>query len=115
MIACTSSPRPGGQTTIRVSATRTISTSDCPAPTVSTMMVSKPAASSTSTMRLVARDSPPRCPREATERTKTFSWPPCSAMRTRSPSTAPPEIGLEGRPRRPRCAGPAPAARRGAR
>ncbi len=51
LAACTSSPSPGGHTTIVVSASVATSTSDCPAPTVSTITVSNPAASSRSTTR----------------------------------------------------------------
>ena len=47
-------------------------------------------------MPRVVGDSPPRCPREATERMKTSGCAPCSPMRTRSPSTAPPVMGLDG-------------------
>ena len=44
-IAWISSPRPGTITTIVVSAALTISTSDCPTPTVSTIITSLPKAS----------------------------------------------------------------------
>jgi hypothetical protein len=73
-----------------VSASAATSTSDCPAPTVSTTTTSKPAASSRSTMRRAGFASPPGCPREASERMNTASAAPDSAMRMRSPSTAPP-------------------------
>jgi hypothetical protein len=72
------------------------STSDCPTPTVSTMTSSNPAASRTSTACGVANDRPPRWPRDAIERMNTSgsAWWPC--MRTRSPSSAPPENGDDG-------------------
>ena len=96
LIACTSSPRPGGQTTTRVSASAAMRVSDWPVPTVSTITRSKPAASKQSTAARVARDNPPSSPRAESERMKTFGSAPCSPMRTRSPSTAPPVMGLDG-------------------
>ena len=73
-----------------------ISTSSCPTPTVSMMMTSLPAASSTSAASAVARASPPRCPRVAMLRMNTPSSATCVCMRRRSPSTAPPLKGLVG-------------------
>ena len=96
LIAWMSSPSPGAETTILVWASSAISTSAWPAPTVSTTTTSLPAASITSTTRAAVRESPPRCPREASERTNTASSPACSCMRMRSPRMAPPENGLEG-------------------
>src|SRR5499426_353964 len=60
------------------------------------MTGSNPAASSTSMIRAVPRDTPPRWPREATDRRNT-RWPaPCPPRRTRPPRIAPPVTGLEG-------------------
>ena len=111
--ACTSSPRPGGQTTTRVSASAAMRVSDWPVPTVSTMTRSKPAASKQSTAARAARDRPPSSPRAENERMKAFGCAAFSPMRMRSPSTAPPVIGLDGSiaitaTRRP-CASQAPS------
>ena len=57
MSAWTSSPSPGGQTTIRASARATIAVSDSPVPTVSTRMRSKPQASKASTGERRARQA----------------------------------------------------------
>ena len=94
--ACTSSPAPGTTVTIDTSAVRTMSTSSCPTPTVSMMTTSRPAASSTSATSLVARASPPRCPRVAMLRMNTPGSAACACMRTRSPRIAPPVNGLVG-------------------
>ena len=82
--------------TILTSAISAISTSDCPAPTVSRTITSKPAASIRSATRAAEADRPPRCPRDASERMNTPASIVCSAIRIRSPRTAPPVIGLEG-------------------
>ncbi len=94
--ACTASPIPGASSTSVVSAADAISTSDCPTPTVSISTISNPAASSTRTPCRVAAASPPRCPRDAMDRMKTSGSLACSCMRTRSPSSAPPEKGEDG-------------------
>ena len=96
LIAWTSSPSPGGQTTTRVSASATIAVSDWPVPTVSTITRSKPQASKQSTAARVARERPPSSPRAENERMKTFVCAAFAPMRMRSPSTAPPLIGLDG-------------------
>src|SRR3954467_8277647 len=87
------SPMPGASSTRVVSAIPAISTSDCPTPTVSTRTTSKPAASSTRNACGVDQARPPRCPREAIERMNTPESVAWSCMRTRSPSSAPPENG----------------------
>ncbi len=96
LMAWISSPNPGASTTTVVCARRAMSTSLCPAPTVSTMMISYPAASKIWVNEAVIRASPPTEPREAIERMKTPSSPERSRIRTRSPSTAPPVNGLDG-------------------
>ena len=96
MIAWISSPNPGDSTTRVVYARQAISTSLCPAPTVSIRMKSNPAASSTCTTPAVALARPPSSPREAIERINTPGSPASSRMRTRSPNIAPPVKGLEG-------------------
>ena len=75
---------------------RATSISACPTPTVSTKITGKPAASSTATAAVVERDRPPSWPRVASERMKTPSSVAWRCMRTRSPSSAPPENGLDG-------------------
>src|SRR4051812_5531666 len=94
--AWTSSPVPGTSVTIDTSAVRMMSTSSWPTPTVSMMMMSRPAASSTSAASPVARERPPRCPRVAMLRMNTPASEECVCMRSRSPSTAPPLNGLVG-------------------
>ena len=79
-----------------VSASEAISTSACPTPTVSTRTTSQPAASSTRSACGTAADSPPSWPREAIDRMKTPSSVAWSCIRTRSPSSAPPENGEDG-------------------
>ncbi len=74
-MAWISSPMPGASTTMVVCARRAISTSDWPAPTVSTRTMSNPAASSTWVTAAVARAMPPTAPREAIERMKTPASP----------------------------------------
>ena len=59
-------------------------------------ITSHPAASSTRIAWGVVHDNPPRCPREAIERMYTSGSSACSCMRTRSPSSAPPENGEDG-------------------
>ena len=62
LIAWTSSPRPGAETTTVVWEARTISTSSWPTPTVSRMMTPKPAASRISAASSAARAMPPVAP-----------------------------------------------------
>ena len=76
-------------TSITVPLRACTSTSFCPAPTVSTITTSNPAASRMVTASPVASDSPPRCPRLAMERMNTPSSRKWSTSRMRSPSTAP--------------------------
>src|SRR5256884_3060097 len=92
----TASPVIGISTTTVVCARVAISTSLCPAPTVSTITMSMPSASRTRTASKVARASPPACPRVAIDRMKTPGSTPVSAIRIRSPSTAPPVYGDVG-------------------
>ena len=94
--ACTSSPVPGMRVTIERSAVRMMSTSSWPTPTVSMMITSLPAASSTSAASPVARARPPRWPRVAMLRMNTPASPACVCIRSRSPRTAPPLNGLVG-------------------
>ena len=89
------SPVCGLNTTTVMSATADMPTSVWPAPTLSTMMGSNPAYSSTLEMPRTDRDTAPAAPLEATLR----MYVPESAdsvMRTRSPSMAPPVTWLVG-------------------
>ena len=95
-MACTSSPKPGASITSVVCAVEAIATSAWPTPTVSTMMRSKPATSSSVTTSPVVLLSPPRLPRVAMLRMKTPGSPLSARMRTRSPKIAPPVKGLVG-------------------
>src|SRR3990170_4917385 len=92
----TASPDRGISTTTVVCARFAISTSLCPAPTVSTKTMSMPSASRTRTASKVARAKPPGCPRVAIDRMNTPGSIPVSAIRIRSPSTAPPVNGEVG-------------------
>ncbi len=96
LMACMSSPNPGANTTTMVWATFTISTSDWPAPTVSTITTSFPEASKIFTASFVALAKAPTLPRVAILRIKTPSSVLSSCMRTRSPKKAPPVKGLDG-------------------
>src|SRR5487761_396463 len=93
---CTSSPIPGTRTTSVQSASRAISTSPCPTPTVSINTYFFPAASSSNAASLVACDNPPSEPRVAIERMNTPLSEACPCIRMRSPRIAPPVNGLDG-------------------
>src|SRR6266581_2223621 len=90
------SPLAGISTTTVVCARFAISTSLCPAPTVSTNTRSIPSASSTLTASNVASARPPGYPRVAMLRMNTSGSSDASAIRTRSPRIAPPVNGLDG-------------------
>src|SRR4051794_18622408 len=90
------SPRPGAISTTVVSASPATSTSLWPTPTVSTTTTSNPAASRTRIAWGVVHASPPRWPGEAIDRMKTPGSVAWSCIRTRSPSSAPPENGDDG-------------------
>jgi hypothetical protein len=79
-----------------LSASDTTSTSDWPTPTVSISTTSNPAASSTRSACGVAHERPPRWPRVAMDRMNTPGSVAWSCIRTRSPSSAPPENGEDG-------------------
>jgi hypothetical protein len=96
LIACTSSPDSGASRTTVVSAAAATSTSLWPVPTVSMRMSSKPAASMTAAAAVEVDASPPACPRDAIERMNTSLSPAYACIRTRSPRSAPPVIGLDG-------------------
>src|SRR5207253_796923 len=87
-IVWTASPVIGISTTTVVCARVAISTSLCPAPTVSTNTMSMPSASRTRTASKVARASPPAWPRVAIDRMNTPGSTPVSAIRIRSPTRA---------------------------
>src|SRR5690606_38018697 len=91
-----SSPRLGTATTRVVSAIEAILTSDCPAPTVSTMIYSKPQFITALMMLTTELLTPPVLPRLLRERIYTFGLADKADMRILSPRIAPPEYGLEG-------------------
>jgi hypothetical protein len=66
------SPAPGASANTIVSASRAISTSACPEPTVSIRTSSAPQASMSSAVSIAAGARPPRAPRLAIERMNTF-------------------------------------------
>ena len=68
----------------------------CPAPTVSTMMMSNPAASQASTASRVRRATPPLVPPAGDGRTNASGLWDNASMRVLSPRMEPPERGLEG-------------------
>jgi hypothetical protein len=90
------SPIPGTTTTTVESAAEAISTSACPTPTVSTRMTEKPAASRTRIAIGAVADRPPSWPLLAIDRMNTPESIACPCIRTRSPSSAPPENGDDG-------------------
>ena len=96
LIAWISSPISGASSTTVVSAAAATSTSLWPVPTVSIRIRSKPAASSTAAADVEVDASPPAWPRDAIDRMNTASSSACACIRTRSPSSAPPVIGLDG-------------------
>ena len=79
-----------------MSASRMTAISFCPTPTVSTSTSSNPMAENRSAAAGAAADSPPSSPRLDIERMNTPGSVLCSAIRTRSPSSAPPLNGLDG-------------------
>jgi hypothetical protein len=96
LIAWIESPPPGIRVSSTVSVSAWTSTSVWPAPTVSTITTSKPAASRISTASAVASARPPTWPRVAIERMKTSGSRKWSTRRMRSPSRAPRVNGLVG-------------------
>ena len=96
LMAWISSPMPGTRTTQQVWTQDTTSTSSWPTPTVSTITVSKPAASRRSMASCVARARPPRAPRVAMLRMKIPGSAAQRPMRMRSPRMAPPLKGDVG-------------------
>ena len=89
------SPAAGWTTTATVSAASATSISDCPTPTVSITTTSNAAASAWAAAR-VAGARPPRRSPAAIERTKTPRSAGSTAIRARSPSSAPPERRDDG-------------------
>jgi hypothetical protein len=83
-------------------AWRMMSVSFWPTPTVSISTMSQGMASSTVSASPVARDSPPRWPREAMLRMKTPASPLWSAMRSGRPARHRPKTGWMDRPPAPR-------------
>src|SRR5213594_2351607 len=95
-MAWTESPDSGTRVTTVVSACLMMSSSVCPTPTVSMRIHGKPAASMSLMTSPVAAARPPRLPRVAMLRMKTFGSRVWACIRMRSPRTAPPVNGLEG-------------------
>ena len=96
LIACTSSPSPGAETTSVECEAFAISTSSWPTPTVSMITTSKPAASNMSTAVKAERARPPVDPLVAMLRMNTPSSITRLVILILSPRIAPPENGLEG-------------------
>src|SRR5438477_504868 len=95
-IVWVASPDSGTSTTTVVSAIFMMSSSVCPTPTVSISTQRYPAAPSSLATSPVACARPPSEPRVAMLRMNTPASSACACIRMRSPSTAPPENGLEG-------------------
>ena len=95
-MACTSSPDSGVSTTTTVSAASATPSSVWPTPTVSRRMRPNALPSIRSITSCTASARPPPAPRVAIERMKTPRSSRRGAMRTRSPSNAPPEYGEVG-------------------
>ena len=90
------SPSPGTVTTTTVSTIFLISNWVWPAPTLSTIIISLPEASSTLITSLDVGEIPPRRSLAGRLRIKTSGSRLCSSIRRRSPRSDPPEIGLVG-------------------
>src|SRR4051794_10037711 len=92
---CSVSPEPGCTTTATLSQSSATSVSDCPTPTVSTTTTSKQADSACAASRVASANPPRRVP-AAVERIKTPSSRGSCWIRTRSPSSDPPETFEDG-------------------
>src|SRR4051812_39360220 len=92
---CSVSPDPGWTTTATLSQSSATSVSDCPTPTVSTTTTSKQADSACAASRVASANPPRRVP-AAVERIKTPSSRGSCWIRTRSPSSDPPETFEDG-------------------
>ena len=95
-IPCSSSPAPDIIRSRKKSTIDLTTVSDCPTPTVSIMMTSKPAASHKIEVSRVFRATPPRVSPEGEGRIKAFSSVESSSMRVLSPRMLPLERSLLG-------------------
>ena len=96
LMPCNSSPVPVTCKRRKKSTIEWAAVSDCPTPTVSTMMVSKPAASQSTIDSRVLRATPPSEPAEGLGRMKALSMVESSCIRVLSPRIEPRERSEEG-------------------
>ena len=96
LIPWSSSPAPGAAIRQKQSTMSATATSDCPTPTVSTTMTSKPAASHSSAASRVRRATPPIEPPEGDGRMKACGSRASRSMRVLSPRIDPPLRRLDG-------------------
>ena len=89
LMPCNSSPVPVTCSSKKKSTIECAAVSDCPTPTVSTMMVSNPAASHSTMVSLVLRATPPRLPADGLGRMKALFSTDSLFMRVLSPRILP--------------------------
>ena len=96
LMPCRSSPPAGSSSTMNMSTMSDTAVSDWPTPTVSTITVSKPAASTSSMVSRVRRATPPRVAPAGEGRMKAPCRRDSSSMRVLSPRIEPPPRLDEG-------------------
>ena len=96
LIPCSSSPVPANCISRKKSTIECTAVSLCPTPTVSTKIVSKPAASHRMMVSRVLRATPPRDPAVGLGRMKAFFSLESCSIRVLSPRIDPPERSLLG-------------------
>ena len=96
LIPCSSSPVPANWMRRKKSTIECTAVSLCPTPTVSTKIVSKPAASQSTIVSRVLRATPPSDPAEGLGRMKAFFSRESCSIRVLSPRILPPERSLLG-------------------
>ena len=96
LIPCNSSPVPASWISKKKSTIECTAVSLCPTPTVSTKILSKPAASQSMIVSRVLRATPPNEPADGLGRIKDFGWTDSFSMRVLSPKILPLERSLLG-------------------
>ena len=96
LMPCRSSPPAGSSSTMNMSTMSETAVSDWPTPTVSTITVSKPAASTSSMVSRVRRATPPKVAPAGEGRMKAPCRRDSSSMRVLSPRIEPPPRLDEG-------------------
>ena len=96
LIPWSSSPAPASISSRNTSVMECTAVSDCPTPTVSIMIVSKPAASQSIMVSLVFLATPPRDPPEGDGRINALESVASASMRVLSPKILPLDLALLG-------------------